>query len=288
MTNPTYRDTINESPWVQDDPMGRLWSLWDMLRIYAHQYVSLGRQIEYASTIFAFSESAKEHGQEEPITEEERRDLMECLERLKHVCDEAELTVSAKVIARGLKDMPQTGRELQMLLGPVYEELKDRLFLFIPPHRARYYQENETIKGDVKTAFPEATSELMHAGNCYAAGEYTAAVFHSMRAAEIALRATAKDTGQLLKKGTLDSAEWHSLIELIDQHLKTLRNQPKTEQRDEEIKFYSDANSQFANFKDAFRKYVAHARESYEEIPSISILHRTREFIEILSKRVSE
>jgi glycerol-3-phosphate dehydrogenase len=139
----------------------------------------------------------------------------------------------------------------------------------------------------MKIGFPSASKELIHGGTCYAVGEYTACVFHAMRAAEIGLRAVAKHLKVQLSIA-LELAEWNTLIDLIDKHIKSLMGQPRTQIRDEEIKFFSDANSQFTNFKEAFRKHVAHARDSYEEVPSISILHRTREFLEALSSKVAE
>jgi hypothetical protein len=272
---------------VQIAHPGRLVSLEDMLKVYAHEYIAVGRKIQGIALILNLAEPGETGKSPWPIQDAEKTKLKGGLQELSTLCGQLDLPVAKQLVDRALNDFPASKREFEVIAEAVTAELKTKLFLFVPSDRARYYEDNVNLSQKLRTAFPAASGEIRHGGNCYAVGEYTACVFHAMRAAELGLRAVAKHIGVTLHT-PLESADWHTLIEQIDKHIKTLMGQTKTQARDDEIKFFSDANSQFVNFKEAFRKHVAHARDSYEEIPSISILHRTREFLEALSNKVSE
>lgn len=264
---------------------GKLVSLYDMLRIYADQFVFLGRRLEEASTVFSFVEADREGGEKAELDDVERQDLLTALTRLKEICDQLELPVSAGVMATALRHPPNTAGELERIVQPAYIELKNQLFLFVPAHRARYYE--YALDATTADAFPTCAKEITHSGNCYAASEYTASVFHCMRAAEIALWAFSHHLNVQTNR-PIEHSEWQTLINEVTKKIDGMRNQPATPQRDEEMQFCSDANSQFFNLKEAFRKHVAHARETYEEGASIDILHRTCGFLRALSKKVRE
>jgi hypothetical protein len=257
-----------------------------MLRVHADFYLVLGREIEEAIAIFRFIEAdARPDNKMRP---EERAQLAMLLGDMEKLCADLNLPTSRALIGKRVKDLPETRREFELLVDGVEAEMKSRLFFYMPWERSRYYETELHLDANMLKAFPNASKELVHAGNCYALAEYTASVFHAMRSAEIALRAVSKSLTSVTLPADLAAAEWQTLINLIDGHIKALQQTTKTPQRDEDLKFYSDANSQFTNFKEAFRKYVAHARDTYEEVPCISVLHRTREFLEVLSKRISE
>jgi hypothetical protein len=159
------------------------------------------------------------------------------------------------------------------------------MFLFVPSHRIKFYdwQLAEKISG----SFPAAANELARAGKCYSKGEPTACVFHSMRAAEMGLRAFA----QYLKitfPYSIDVADWKNIIDKIETEIKSKQQLPKGMDKSEELKFCSDAGAQFRYFKDAYRIFVAHARASYDEEQALSIMQRTGEFIVGLSTKLAE
>jgi hypothetical protein len=260
-----------------------LWSLWDMLQIYAQDLVLLGKRLNGASTVLYQAAT----GPDMPITDDEKQWLTGELKGLRELCARLELPIAKASIERALKSLPETHREWDAVTNVVTDELESRLFMFIPPHRARYHESVYKLAPSTLSAFPMASKEVMRGANCYAAGEYTACVFHAMRSAEIALKAMAVHIPLTLTKPA-DMSEWNTLINGIDDHIKSIQNTPRTAARDADLRFYGDANSQFTNFKDAFRNHVAHARESYEEGPASSILQRVREFLDALSSRVSE
>ena len=73
-------------------------------------------------------------------------------------------------------DPPETVREFNILRDTVMSEMKDSLFLLVPPHVAPYYDKDDLISELVIEEFPKASEELRLAGSCFAAGLNTACV----------------------------------------------------------------------------------------------------------------
>jgi hypothetical protein len=100
----------------------------------------------------------------------------------------------------------------------VHKNLQDRKFMYVPADEARYW-DNPFIFGDeFLILFPKAAKrELMDAGNCIAAGMWTASAFHAIRVAEYGLWKLAKRIGaQIIDKkqpAPIDLATWQKLIE---------------------------------------------------------------------------
>ena len=134
--------------------------------------------------------------------------LKNVLIRVKNQCDKLQLKISSSLLKKSIKDIPQRSRELEMLFNVVKEEIRSNLFLYVPSHRAKYYKQN--LSNELTTPFPDASRELIKAGNCYATGEYTACVFHSMRATEIGLRSLAKYI-DISFPYPLEFAEWQKI-----------------------------------------------------------------------------
>jgi hypothetical protein len=63
----------------------------------------------------------------------------------------------------------------------------------------------------ITTNFCSAAAELVAAGNSFASELYTACVFHSMRAAEIGVRAFATALGVTFKFD-IEYAEWGKIV----------------------------------------------------------------------------
>jgi hypothetical protein len=75
-------------------------------------------------------------------------------------------------------------RELDLAL---MKDFGDYQFFYLPTENAKYFRQGNLF--GVKDEFPEANKEIILAGNCYATGNYTACVFHLMRAVEIGAKA---------------------------------------------------------------------------------------------------
>lgn len=252
-----------------------------MLKVSAAKYIALGEHIHDLRALF-FIRSA-----DEGFDDRDRAAIKEGLERLLALCRELNLTVSGELIARKLRDMPQSDREWDLLVDALRAELRTKLFVFVPPHRASFYESDSLLTIAATQAFPTAVNEIKAAGNCYSVGLYTASVFHSMRAVEIGLRAL----GNALSVSfpfPIEQAEWHPLIEQIQSRIEEQKKRAKSAEKDTDLQFYSEAAVQFRYFKDGWRIRVAHARATYDEPEALGVVEHARSFFETLATRLSE
>lgn len=154
----------------------------------------------------------------------------------------------------------------------VHNELLSRNFYYVEPDKAKHHS---LYLPKISDRFPLATKELVMAGNCFTASVPTACVFHSMRAAEIGVRALAKELGISFPDKPIELAEWQQILDQADSKIKAMSQLPRGTFKDEELKFYSQAAVQFRYFKDAWRIRVAHAREVYDDAQALQVLSHT-------------
>jgi hypothetical protein len=160
-----------------------------MLRVYAGDYVELGLRLEAAIQVLERANDITQSPWGRPLTSDETDNLLSILNDVWMECGKLNLNVSGEIIQDSLTNPPSTARELDILIGAIRAELRFRVFLFVPPHLAQYH--DLTTPDDVASAFPSVESEFRSSGNCIAVGEFTASVFHAMRAAEIGVRCLA-------------------------------------------------------------------------------------------------
>jgi hypothetical protein len=268
---------------------GRLGSLWDMLRVYADKYLDIGMRIHDAFRGLFFRDPDPAKGRPgEPFTQVEKERLKQDLVVMRNLCSDLSRPVSSELINSRLRNLPRTSSEFELLVGAIQSELKTRLFLYVPPHVADYYESDTLISNDAKTAFPSAYEELRNAGNALAADLNTACVFHSMRATEIGVRALGNALRVSFPTHPIDLAEWHNILDQADSKITAMKNLPKSTHKDEELRFYSEAAVQFRFFKDAWRVRVAHARAIFSESRAKEVLDHTRSFFGVIATRLSE
>jgi hypothetical protein len=263
-----------------------------MLKPYAHDYFQLGNKLVGSSIQLVFLEEILPTDSEEKKAEKTSANekalehvKMQLLELRDH-CVEMDLPVSLILIEDKLKNPPESVEVFQMLIKAISAEIKSKLFLFIPPHVAKYH--DIMFQSFITAAFPLASKELVWAGNSLAVGLYTASVFHSMRAAEIGVRVLGNALGVAFPSHPIELAEWQSILDQADSRIVAMKQMPRGTHKDEELSFYSQAAVQFRYFKDAWRVRVAHARETYEEMQAIRIFDHTLEFFETLATRLKE
>jgi hypothetical protein len=251
-----------------------------MLKITAQKYIELGRQIADAELHYLARESGRAGL---PIDEFYiRRPMSAMLE----ICRELGLGTSKELLSARLTDVPRTGREFKLLVDAIWAELRDKLFLYVPSYRAPYF-DDPGLPLTVNAEFPRATEEMRLAGNCYALGQPTASVFHAMRAIEIGVHCMAAALGVTFSH-PIELAEWGKIMGEIEPKIEALRKLPRSAENDANVKFYSEAASQFRHFNNGWRIRVSHARENYEEDQARKIIDAARSFYETLVERFSE
>jgi hypothetical protein len=265
---------------------GRLWSLYEMLSPYAFAFLRLGQDLSEFETTLAFTDQADPNDPSRELTSDERAHAIDLASRIIYACTDLDMPVSLGLVEDMGVNLPKTRRELTLIMKAIHRELNNKKFLFIPSEKAKYY--DILLQPSIAKVFPTAAKELVSAGNCFACSLYTACVFHSMRAAEIGMRALGKKLDVSFPDKPLELAEWQNILDQCESKIGDMKNLRPKMHKDEELHFYSQAAVQFRYFKDAWRVRVAHARETYEERPALSVFNHTREFFETLSIRLKE
>lgn len=174
-------------------------------------------------------------------------------------------------------------------------EVGKRRFLIIDKQFSDFVDNQALFGQRVKDEFPSAERDVCELGNCLAAGCHTAAVFHAMRAAEIALRALAADRRVSYPDAALSSKQVGDLLSALDGKLADLRKAdaklwPSKDVKDAQIKFYHSAVAEFRDFNEAWRKHMAHAHEGafYGPGAASDIVKHVRSAMEMLAEKISE
>jgi HEPN domain-containing protein len=170
----------------------------------------------------------------------------------------------------------------------IRNELGNTVFLFIERSRASEF--DRMLKESV--SLWEETSErnwyvtfsnLDRARFCYRAEEFTASVFHSMRAAEKVLATIAVSLGLDPKR-----EQWQVIIEQIESKIKALDALPKSQEKAEKQEFFSGLAMQLRYIKNAWRNHVMHARTDYAEKDSREIWWTIKRMVERASGQLEE
>ena len=251
-----------------------LMSLLEMLKIYAHQYVQLGRLVhEHGGRLYMATPEDGDPGR--PLNDADVKELKQHLAELSLLCHQLGLKIAKRGVERALTDLPKTDREYDALVSVVMHELEEQLFLFVPANRSTHYQSDFGIP-----AFPAASTELVHAGNCYAVGEFTACVFHTMRAAEVALDAVRVNLG--LGRRDINDRSWGNICRDIKDGISG-KGRAWAKQDD-----YNAIHATLVAIKDSWRNQTMHVASSYSEQDALSIHENTKMFILRLTRVMDE
>lgn len=256
-----------------------------MLRVFASTYVELGVRLEAAAQILNEANDITKSPWGRPLTNDEKDELVDLLSDMWKECVDLSLDVSAALLTERIVNPPSTARELDILRDAIKAELRTRLFLFVPQHLAKYHDLHTEDR--IIDAFPSVGNEFRSAGNCIATGEFTAAVFHAMRAAEIGVRVLAKEL-EVSFPFELELAEWANLLDKIEAKIREMKLLPRNLEKDEKVQFYSEAASQFRYLKDGWRSRLAHGRATYGELQAQEIVDHTLSFFGTLARRFKE
>jgi hypothetical protein len=178
---------------------------------------------------------------------------------------------------------------IDTIVAGIIDNLESRKFMFVPSDQAAYWGSALTLGESLRAEFSlAALGEATEAGNCYAAGRWTACVFHCMRLAEHGLRKLAKRVHVTLnhkgKNYPVEYADWEAVITAIKNKITQSRQIPRGPKKVEELRFYSSAADQCEYMKDIWRNEISHTRRQYSKPESLAVINRVREFIESLSK----
>jgi hypothetical protein len=182
--------------------------------------------------------------------------------------------------------------DVEILQGREEHEMEDIVFGFIPADKTPYYENKELFGKEVNDSFPSSVKDIEEAGNCYAHGNYTACVFHLMRALEHPLRALALHLKVPPPKQNpttpLELRTWGSVIGAVINAINARPN-PKSRAQAEWAEFYNKAADQFQFFKDAWRDVVMHTRSKpYQEGEARDLIKSVETFMRRVAPKLKE
>jgi hypothetical protein len=180
--------------------------------------------------------------------------------------------------------------ELQEIHNLISYEMDDNYLAFIPKNKTVYFEkdgDSALFGPDVYEAFESARKEIKSAGNCLAADEYSAAVFHLLRIVEIGLRDLARELHiKKVKQSTpLDYAQWKEVVNEIAIILEKKLPAAKGPKKTAALQFKHDTLADFKSF-DVIRNEIMHCRWSCNEQEALGLFVRVREFMQRLAKNV--
>jgi hypothetical protein len=155
----------------------------------------------------------------------------------------------------------------------MHSELKSRLFLFVPPIEARFYNVMEPFGPAVARKFSKATNDMENAGDCIALGVPTPAVFCLMRVMERGVQRLGTKLGVKLT----GEKNWQNILEQINKQVKLLPNKTPAEKR--RIANFAAASANLFNLKLAWRNPVMHPKESYSPEQAAEIYGLVKAFM---------
>lgn|SRR6202049_4782783 len=176
------------------------------------------------------------------------------------------------------------------------EDLQLRQYAYVPADKTGFLTNLETDWATVWSRFPSVEGDATDGVSALVVGLNTACVFHMMVVLEYGLRALAK---KLVIPAR--SHDWGQILRDIESKIASeraaLRATPRgsappspqaARNKVQFLDFCSEAATQFAFFKDAWRNHTAHGRRRYDEYEAERIMVRVRDFMTFLSRRLRE
>lgn len=176
------------------------------------------------------------------------------------------------------------------LRNAAHTELKEYQFYAYPKDKGQKLMSFNADWAGILAAFPSALSDAYSATDCWALRHPTASVFHSMRVAEIGLRAIARERRlRLPKNKVVEWATWQEVIGALDAEIRRIGTQMKAgKAKDAALAFYSGARADLNGFKDDYRNSVMHVRNDYDDLQAQRALLLVHAFMERLATRLDE
>jgi hypothetical protein len=278
----------------------RLWSLWDMVTVYAKNIAQL------AANISSLGDDRCPEGttDDQTVLEGDHDKILAAFDHDLQLCGALGMPVSASVMRAlqakfAARDFTyQDSRSaFQNLFLVLKAELEPRALLYLAPNERALYEHGPFPFGSVvDAAFPSAREDISEAYKCMGLGRATATVYHLMCVAEVGLRVLAWDRrvkffnsrGKPKKRVDLTLLDWVKILEALERAESQIEQFPATRARESQFAFYHGAMIQLRAFKNMFRNRTMHARERYDIHRALSALISVRTFMITLAEKVSE
>lgn len=286
-------------------PLHGLWSLWDMVHNFSLSSAEqLMTEISIMIRVAAHNrEQFAAHGEDALIDSEGHKEavrqsvetielIMKLTGTMREFVKSGHIDFALDRLKEWAEHDKKSWDQLFNRTCAVREALKiewrDHLFYAYPRALGDKLKVWEKEWAKTLTAFPDAMPDIFCATDCYALGHNTASVFHSMRVAEIGLRALAKERRiSLPKNKPIEWATWQEILKRLDDEIQKIgQTWPAGKRKDAALEFYSGARADLNGFKDEFRNLVMHVRAQYDEFQAARALTRVHEFMARLAEKL--
>jgi hypothetical protein len=283
LTLPKNRPSIQRCgmPW---EGTHHLWTLWDMLKAIAHDFVEIVLGLSSYQAVLAEAEVADYPQRLERLRSdiEKIKDyapllgLKSALSRIRDI--EVQFAALDEVM---LDDVVANVKELQR---DIIEALDGQQFLYVPQTKAPLWENEEYFGAEVIKKIPEAAYHVYEGASCFAVGRAGGCVYHCMGIMQAGLFKLGAHLGKTI---LLDIDGWQSVVKKIKEAVEVLRTQAEAKKGDAHawttwktleasyLELISDVNAA----EQAFRNPSAHYREQYTLARAEKILNRVGDFV---------
>jgi hypothetical protein len=185
----------------------------------------------------------------------------------------------SKIISKPRATNREVHYQIKALREAVDDGLKGQFLYRYPKAKAEVLASWKRDWEKVTASFPGTESDIKAGADIWAMGHHTASVFHMMRVLEHGLGALARNVGRVF-----DTQNWYNIINEIEAAIKQEdKTLPRGSEKNERLRFLSEAAKEFSYFKDGWRNYVSHNKCTYDEHQARSVMEHTRHFMTILA-----
>jgi HEPN domain-containing protein len=177
-----------------------------------------------------------------------------------------------------VKNMLSLRERLRSLRDRITDDFSELALFVVEANDTKLIEPTSPLWGpQVRSGFPGAVFEIDEAAKCIALDRATAAVFHLMRAVEVALKAVCHSLGLDQPKND----NWGSRLREIKLKIDAL---PKGSERD----YFQDVFQRLDAVKDASRNPCMHVESIYPKDEALRIFSLTESLFRKLAARMDE
>jgi hypothetical protein len=254
------------------DSPGRLRSLWGMLQLNAAAFYRATSTLREMAVAIEELDNGDRGARLDRVRGESRKGFHETLCDLDRELEVLGAKVTRMVVRRlieGLESSPSevTYKEAAEGFAEIQSRLRDELslstVLVIPDEKVRYFRANAPLFGaEVDEQLPSAAFEISEAGKCLALERNTVAVFHLMRALEVAIEAIRQCVG--IPDPVKDAdRNWGTILRKINEEIcRRNRQKPKQWSRVEDHLLFADLHASLDAVRVAWRNPTMHVEKN--------------------------
>lgn len=281
-------------------PSRNLWSLWDLLKLEVGRLLELHDRLVLERSYFERGrlEIDRAGAVNMRVSSQDFQRLREIVAEIHRIATTAKLDSTAKAAGRTVTFLGQSGEVYssgQELLVPsegcknvfhhlmeICSRLRDdcegRLYFQIDPEHAAFLQQDAQHFGaEVERAFPTAVEDIAEAASCVALRRNTAAVFHLMRALEVAATVVAGKLGATIADEHGKGLPWGVIATNMKDKIDKL-----TKGSPEQIKWYK-VQAYLESVNRGWRAPTAHPKQTYTEDEAKAVFEATKAFMRELA-----